>query len=50
MSIFGGNVMNGDIDNEIKVIVKKYYSSFQNLNEGDAGTRFKSWEYCHQFF
>lgn len=42
--------MNGDIDNEIKVIVKKYYSSFQNLNEGDAGTRFKSWEYCHQFF
>lgn len=50
MSIFGGNVMNGDIDNEIKVIVKKYYSSFQNLNEGDAGSRYKSWEYCHQFF
>lgn len=50
MSVFEGNVMNGDIDNEIKVIVNKYYSTFQNLNEGDAGTRFKSWEYCHQFF
>lgn len=40
MSVFGGNVMNGDIGNEIKVIVNKYYSTFQNLNEGDAGTRF----------
>lgn len=50
MSILGCNVMNGDIDKEIKVIVKKYYLSFQNINEGYAGTRFKSWEYCHQFF
>lgn len=50
MRIFGSNVMNDFFDTDLKEIVNKYYSSFQNLNEGDAGTRFKSWEYCHQFF
>lgn len=42
--------MNVFFDTYLKIIVNKYYSSFQNLNEGDAGTRYKSWEYCHQFF
>lgn len=45
--------MNKEEENEMELIqtkIKTFYSAIENYDEGNANTRYKSWEWCYKAF